>query len=118
MSDTANEITKLREALQDTLNSDTYPSTATIQLLRKVLAETEPKHPAVVAWEEWLGEDYAAEPKIQRPTFLAGYKAGLGFAADMADGRFADGEKHPPCFCDKCKLAKRIRDAAEKCPVT
>ena len=107
MSDTANE-TKLREAIKQTLQGADDLSSATIQRLRKVLAETEPKHPAELLFEEWWvnhSRGWVVKDEV-RKTAMHFFRAGMLASIDLVE----------PGACHLDTI-KRIRDAAEKVPV-
>lgn len=117
MSDTANE-TKARELLKRfvlPVSDGTFNVKDCQDLLKdaeQYLRETEPKHAAVVAWEEWWGKSPYTYAIYHRTAFLAGYKAGQLATLPMVAGSKT---------CSHCGWAdhdirQRIRDAAEKVP--
>lgn len=118
MSDPTNEI-KARELLKRLVQAlsckpadcHQFSIHDATECARNYLAETNPKHAAEVALENWWlpgpPREYPPSPRV---SFLAGYKAGMLGGASVI-GHSAK------CGCDFCHMAKRIRDAAEKVPV-
>lgn len=119
MSDTANE-TKLRQMLERLANAYCLSGRGeldkAIAAARKVLAETEPKHPAELLFEEWWvnhSRGWVVKDEV-RKTAMRFYRAGLNEARTLvASHGFActDSTK-----CDICRRSKVIQDAMAKVP--
>lgn len=107
MSDTEKQ---LREALSDVLKIVIAGHPA-IDRARKVLAETAPKHAAIVAFEEWWNSEWFGvnSKTVARQSAMHFYKMGMLDTLPMVN-----------CDIGPCgrSTKERIRDAASKVPTS
>lgn len=86
-----------------------------IEAAEQALKSTEPqKHWALVEYDKWYAANVGA---FKQSAFLAGARAGMLKAAEMARGRGYGGDPHGVvCRCAHCEQAGVITQAASEIP--